>query len=168
MSSTSDLLVDGFGRVHELVRVILNGLTEDDLAFRPGPRANPIGWLVWHLVRVQDHQVAEAAGLQQRWTTEGWVERFALPFEPLATGYGQDPDETGSMRAKPGLLEGYSDAVHAATIGYVGQLVDADLDREVDRRWDPPVTLGVRLMSILSDDLEHAGQAAYVKGLLGR
>ena len=42
------------------------------------------------------------------------------------------------------------------------------LDRIVDTRWDPPVTLGVRLVSIADDDIQHAGQAAYVKGLLQR
>ena len=46
-------------------------------------------------------------------------------------------------------------------------LSPADLDRIVDRRWDPPVTLGVRLVSIADDCLQHAGQAAYVRGLLG-
>ncbi len=41
-----------------------------------------------------------------------------------------------------------------------------DLDRVVDKRWNPPVTLGVRLVSILNDDVQHVGQAAYVRGLL--
>ena len=29
------------------------------------------------------------------------------------------------------------------------------------------MTLGVRLVSVIGDDLQHVGQAAYVKGLLG-
>jgi hypothetical protein len=41
----------------------------------------------------------------------------------------------------------------------------ADLDRVVDKRWDPPVTLGVRLVSVVDDDAQHVGQAAYVRGL---
>jgi len=47
-------------------------------------------------------------------------------------------------------------------------LRDADLDRIVDERWDPPVTLGVRLVSVLDDDVQHAGQAGYVRGVLER
>jgi uncharacterized damage-inducible protein DinB len=168
MGSTSDLLVDGFDRVHELVHEILGRLSDDDLARRVGPRANSIGWLVWHLARVQDQQVSDAAGTEQRWTAEGWVDRFALPFDRLATGYGQPPEETDAVRVAPALLEEYFDAVHAASVDYVRGLGDADLDRVVDKRWDPPVTLGVRLVSILADDLQHAGQASYVKGLLGR
>ena len=58
------------------------------------------------------------------------------------------------------------DAVYARTRSYLAHLKDDDLDRVVDERWDPPVTLGVRLVSVLDDDVQHAGQAAYVRGLL--
>ena len=47
-------------------------------------------------------------------------------------------------------------------------VTDADLDRVVDERWDPPVTLAVRLVSVLADGLEHAGQAAYIRGVAER
>jgi hypothetical protein len=46
-------------------------------------------------------------------------------------------------------------------------LPDGELDRVVDRRWDPPVTMGVRLISIADDCLQHVGQASYLRGLLG-
>jgi hypothetical protein len=36
----------------------------------------------------------------------------------------------------------------------------------VDLNWDPPVTLAVRLVSVINDDLQHGGQAAYVRGML--
>jgi hypothetical protein len=38
----------------------------------------------------------------------------------------------------------------------------------VDDYWDPPVTLGVRLVSIISDDLQHVGQAAFIRGVIER
>ena len=53
-------------------------------------------------------------------------------------------------------------------VRYAQRLTDADLGRIVDERWDPPVTLGVRLISVISDGLQHAGQAAYVRGLAER
>lgn len=167
MSSTADLLIDGFGRVHDIVHRVLDGLSTDDLAFRPTAAANPISWLVWHLTRVQDQQVSTPMSAEERWTASGWADRFDLPFDRLATGYGQDPSEAGSVGAGAELLAGYHDDVHAATVALVTGIVDADLDRVIDTRWDPPVTLGVRLVSILADNLQHAGQAAYIKGLLG-
>ncbi len=168
MTSTSELLVDAFGRVHETVHTVVTGLTPDALAFRPDGDANSIGWLVWHLTRIQDDHVADVAATEQRWTAAGWDGRFALPFERLETGYGQSAKDVGAVVADAALLLGYHDAVHAATVAYVRGLVDADLDRVVDTRWDPPVTLGVRLVSVLADDLQHVGQAAYVRGLVER
>ena len=168
MTSSAQLLVDAFGRVHDNVHTVVDGLTLEALTFRPDSRANPIAWLVWHLTRVQDDHVADVAGAEQRWTAQGWDTRFALPFDRQATGYGQYPSDAGLVAVDADLLCGYHDAVHAATIEYVQRLADPDLDRIVDTRWDPPVTLGVRLVSVLADDLQHVGQASYVKGIFER
>lgn len=168
MTTIAELLADGFDRIRQVAARPLDGLTDEQLAHRPGPDANPIGWLVWHLARVQDDHVAEVAGTEQVWTAGGWEQRFGLPFEPAEIGYQQSPAEVGQVRVSGELLAGYLAAVCARSIDYVRTLVDADLDRVVDTRFDPPVTLGVRLVSVLSDDLQHAGQAAYVRGLLDR
>jgi hypothetical protein len=164
---SADVLTDAFGRIHDLVHHAVDGLAEGQLTFRPEAAANTIAWLVWHLTRIQDSHVAGVAGTEQRWTSQGWAERFALPLEAGDTGYGHGPDDVAAVVASAELLAGYYDAVHAATLGYLATLSEADLDRVVDTRWDPPVTLGVRLVSVISDDLQHAGQAAYVRGLAG-
>jgi hypothetical protein len=161
-----ELLVDAFGRVHELVPEVVDGLDGDALAFRPAPDANSIGWLVWHLTRIQDDHVAHLAGVEQAWTGRGWADRFALPFETGATGYGQTSDEVAAVRPGAAELLGYHEDVHVLTIDHVTTLDAAGLERVVDRRWDPPVTAGVRLVSVVSDTLQHLGQAAYVRGLL--
>jgi len=162
----AELLTDGFDRVHGEVHEALDGLTVEQLAWRVAPEANSIAWLVWHLTRVQDDHVSEVAGVDQAWTEDGWAGRFALPFADDATGYGHDSDDVGAVRVEGDLLAGYFDAVYARTIAYVATLTDPDLDRVVDRRWNPPVTLGVRLVSVLDDDIQHAGQAAFVRGIL--
>jgi hypothetical protein len=100
------------------------------------------------------------------WTAQGFADRFDLPFDVSAIGYGQTTDEVGQVRADAGLLTEYLRAVHEQTASYLATLGPDDLDRVVDTRWDPPVTLGVRLVSVVSDDLQHAGQAAYVRGLM--
>jgi uncharacterized damage-inducible protein DinB len=165
---TSDLLADGLERVRQSAYDAIDGLSADELGERLAGRANSIAWLVWHLTRVQDDHICDAAGTQQAWTTGGWAERFGLPFSPDATGYGQSSEEVGAVRADGDLLRGYLDAVAEKSLAYVATLTDTDLDRIVDERWDPPVTLGVRLISVISDDLQHCGQAALIRGLLGR
>jgi hypothetical protein len=167
--TSAELLVDAFGRIRGVVHQVVDGLTPEQLALRVDGRANSIAWLVWHLTRVQDDHVADAAQTEQVWTAQGWVERFGLPFDPLATGYRHTADEVAAVRVASGdLLVGYHDAVHEQTARYVEPLTDADLARIVDQSWDPPVSLGVRLVSVIADDLQHAGQAAFVRGILRR
>ncbi len=164
----ANLLADAFGRISHTVHGAVGGLTPGQLAFRPESGANSIAWLIWHLTRVQDDHVADAFGVPQVWTEYG--KRFELPLEPYDTGYGHTPEQVAQVTvSSPDLLTGYHDAVHEQTIRLVSGITDADLPRIVDERWDPPVTLGVRLVSVIDDCAQHIGQAAFVRGiLLGR
>ncbi|WP_405783285.1 DUF664 domain-containing protein [Streptomyces sp. NBC_00859] len=166
--NTADVLEEEFGRIQEAVHEVVEGLPAGDLGDRLDSGANSIAWLVWHLTRVQDGHVAEAAGLEQVWLAQGWAGRFGLPFDDTETGYGQSARQTAQVQAGAELLTGYYDAVHEQTVGFVRGLDDAALDRVVDEAWSPPVTLGVRLASVIADDLQHAGQAAFVRGALER
>jgi len=166
--SSTELLVDAVNRVKEVVYEAVEGLTDEQLAYRVDEDANSIAWLVWHLSRVQDDHIADVAGIEQVWTAGGWQKRFNLPLDRLATGYAHGSKEVASVRASAQDLLEYHDAVCEQTIAYVRTLTDADLPRVVDTAWDPPVTLSVRLVSVISDDLQHAGQAAFIRGLVDR
>lgn len=167
-TTTTDarLLIDAFSRIGDTAHAALDGLTTEEIGTRVGG-ANSIAWLIWHLARVQDDHVADVAGTEQRWTADGWADRFALPFDATETGYGQTSDEVDAMSgASAAHLLGYLDAVQEATIAFVGGSELGDLERVVDEGWDPPVTLAVRLVSVLSDDLQHAGQASFARGII--
>ncbi len=165
---SAGLLHDAFGRIHDMVHGAVQGLSEADLAYRVDRDANSIAWLVWHLTRIQDDHVADVAGREQVWIAEGWAARFALPLPPTDHGYGHTSEEVASVHASAELLTGYYDAVERVTLSYVKGLSDGDLERIVDTRWDPPVTLGVRLVSVICDDVAHGGQAAFVRGIIER
>lgn len=165
---TAELLTEAYGRIQAIVHSAVKDAGVDALTYRPDPDANSVAWLVWHLTRVQDDHLSEILGQDDVWISGGWFDRFGLPFEKGATGYGQSSAEVGQVRVGAELLAGYYDAVHARTVDYLATLSDDDLDRVVDESWDPPVTLGVRLVSMLGDDLQHAGQASYVRGLARR
>jgi Protein of unknown function (DUF664) len=166
--TSADLLIDAFGRIREEVHLATDGLSREQLAYRVDAEANSIAWLIWHLTRIQDDHVCGVSHRQQAWTAAGWADRFGLPFGREATGYGHDPREVAAVQADAETLTGYHDAVFENTIRYVGTLTDADLPVVVDESWDPPVTLGVRLVSVISDDLQHVGQAAFIRGFLLR
>ena len=161
------LLLDLYGRIAPAARDAVDGLDADRLTARPGPGANTIAWLVWHLARVEDGHVAELLEAEQVYVSGDWGPRFGLASDPDDSGYGHSDTQVASVRPADGeALLAYLDAVTAVTERYLGGLSADDLDTVVDRHWDPPVTLGVRLVSVADDCLQHAGQANYVRGLL--
>lgn len=166
---TRHVLLDAFARVRQNVARVTDGLDGEALAWRPDPGANSIAWLVWHATRIQDDHVADLAGRPQAWTDDGWAERFALPFDRHDTGFGHTAEDVAAVRLDgPGLLVDYHEAVVERTTRYL-DVVDADeLSRIVDESWDPPVTAGVRLVSVIDDNAQHLGQAAYLRGMLER
>ncbi|MFI5758894.1 DUF664 domain-containing protein [Streptomyces sp. NPDC051569] len=169
MTASRDLLIDAFGRIRETVHEVVDGLTPDELAERLDDGANSIAWLVWHLTRVQDDHISDVAGTDEVWASRDWSERFALPFSERATGYGQSAKDVAKVAGVSGeLLAEYHDAVHDRTVEYLGTLKAADFAHVIDGSWSPPVTLGVRLVSVVSDDLQHVGQAAFIRGVLER
>ncbi|MEU7819195.1 DinB family protein [Catellatospora sp. NPDC049133] len=163
------LLVELFDRIPEMVHEAVDGLTAEQLHWAPTPGANSIGWLVWHLTRIQDDHVADLLGEDQLWATGPWAARLGLRANPGDTGYGHTAKQVAAVRPDgPEVLVEYFDAVSARTRDLLRGLKPKDLDRIVDERWDPPVSMGVRLVSVAVDDVAHAGQAAYVRGLLLR
>ena len=168
MSAATDVIIDGLDRVKDNVHAAVEGLSRSQLAERLDAEANSIAWLVWHLSRVQDDHVAEVAGTTQVWISDGWAGRFALPLDNHDHGFGHTPQQVAQVVADAEMLTWYHDAVHARTVDFVRGLSDIDLERVVDRRWDPPVTLSVRLVSVVDDCAQHVGQAAFVRGILQR
>jgi hypothetical protein len=163
----AELFLEIYGRIPPLAHHVVDGVDLELLLRRPTDDANPIAWLVWHSARVQDHHMAELLDTRQLWVDGDWARRFGLAPDPNNMGYGHSAADVAAVRPEdPAVLLEYLDAVDARTRAFLAQLTPAALDRIVDRRWDPPVTLGVRLVSIADDSLQHLGQAAYLLGLL--
>lgn len=159
-------LEDSFGRLHELVGGLTDGLSREQSAYRPDPEANSIAWLLWHATRVQDDHIAELAGAEQVWPQ--WRSRFGLPFDPWDTGFGHSSEQVGQVQAEASDLAGYHADVHRLSLDYVRSLNADDLAVIVDERWDPPVSASARLVSVIGELNQHLGQAAYVRGLAER
>ena len=111
------LLLDLFGRIPSLVEATVAGLDPEDLTRAPAPGLNTIGWLIWHLARVQDYYVAGFLDADQIWSSDGdWAARFGLEPDPSNTGYGHRPEEVTSVRpAGSDALLAYLDAVDRRT-----------------------------------------------------
>ncbi|GAA4564014.1 DinB family protein [Micromonospora coerulea] len=164
-----DLLVETHDRLPELVESAVTGLSPEQLRQPPAPGSNTVGWLIWHLTRIQDSGVADLIGAEQVYLSGDWAGRFGLRADPGETGFAHTPEQVLAVRPEDGrALVEYHRAVAERTAAYLRGLRPADLDRVVDENWDPPVTAGVRLVSLLEDGLQHVGQAAYVRGFIER
>ena len=166
--NTSEVFLEAFGRIGQQVRQSVAGADVEGLSYRPEPGANSIAWLAWHLTRTQDDHVSEIAGIEQAWIADGWHDRFGMEADPHNTGYGHGPDQVAAISADPELLLAYHEAVAGRTATYLAKVDDAELDRIIDRSYDPPVTVGVRLVSVISDNIQHVGQARYLRGIVDR
>ena len=162
-----DLLTDGFGRTPEFLENVLEGLTQDELNWQPRYDCNSIGWLVWHLTRQQDAQIASLMDEEQLWTKDEWYVKFNRQPELNDIGFGHSPEQVATFKSPEAkTLLDYHHAVVERSKEYIRILSETDLDRELDEPWYQPLpTVGVRLISILDDSVLHAGQAAYVRGL---
>ena len=164
-----DIVRDSLGRVHELIPAVQDGLSGDDLLWRPDPEANSIGWLIWHLTRIEDDHVAHLGGVDQVWTSDGWCQRFGLPYLRQAHGFRMTPVEVGAFNVTDtALLNGYAAATWAQTRALLDSLSPERLDEVIDARYTPPVTRGVRLVSVMVETAQHVGQAGYLRGLRER
>jgi len=162
------LLIDGYGRIAQILEGALNGLTQDDLNQQPHPDCNSMGWLTWHLTRVQDGHIADLIREEQLWVKDEWHARFNRPADSSDTGFGHSSEEVAAFKSPDvETFLGYHSAVLERTKSYITTLSAADLDRELNEPWYQPLpTVGVRLISVMSDNLQHAGQVAYVRVLL--
>jgi hypothetical protein len=162
------LIVDGYDRLPDLVTEVLAGVRPADLDWQPYPEGNSLGWTAWHLTRVQDSQLAELMGREPLWTQDGWSARFRRPADPDDTGYGHTPAEVRAFRSPSARVQlDYLRATVERTKTWLASLPPAELDRELDEPWQRPLpTVAVRIVSVLADCHQHAGEASYIRGLL--
>lgn len=166
---TRAVLTDSFDRVAQDLPGLLSELSSEELLWRPDDESNSIAWLVWHLARVQDDHMAGVGDTEQVWTSQGWEQRFALPYSTADIGWQQTSEQVRQFDvADAALLIGYQRAAHELTLSVLDNLDEEGYARIVDRRWDPPVTAAVRVVSVINDITQHLGQVGYLRGLIER
>lgn len=168
----NDLLANLVRRPIDALDNFWSDLDPSQLNSHPGGHPNSIAWLIWHTARETDAQIAPLIGTEQSWTVDGYADRFNLADVNLGAadiGLGQSRDDAWAVMVEEtaegkALLREYLETVYDKFARWVNTLTEKDLARVIDEQWDPPVTLGVRILSVLDDAAQHIGQAAYVAG----
>lgn len=164
---SNDLLVEAYSHINRIVHQAADDLTQEQLAYRPEEGSNSIAWLVWHLTRIQDSHLKNVVQVEEAWLTEEWSERFGMSGS-TGIGFGDGPDDVAAIKPPRAILLGYHDRVAGRVLDYLPNVDSAELDRIVDTNYDPHVTAGIRLMSVVQDNTQHAGQARYIRGMIER
>ena len=143
-------------------------LTDAELRQRVTPIANPVGWLMWHLARVQDRAVAGMTGVDQLWIRDGWHSKFGKAADPEERGNGDTPEQVGAfVPPDAATLVAYYKAVRAQTDAFLDGLDADDPDRPVPGPApDRLVPLSERVPGLILEAVQHGGQVAYVRGLV--
>ena len=154
---------DCLAQVHLRLLATCEGLSTEQLLWRPAPTANNIGFILWHLSRNEDTRVTSSGKLgEDLWAAESWHDRFGQP----ATA--PDPGDRMGLRALaiPSMdaLVGYSEAVHQRTARYVSGLTPEVLDQLPDPA-RPEFTVGDSLRHLITHKNNHHGQIDYLRGL---
>lgn len=156
-------------RPAEAAQGLRSSLSSEVLNAHLGGHDNSVAWLLWHTGREIDIQTADLAGTSEVWSRDGYAERTGIGAPGDGVGLGHTPGDAREICSDHGdALVDYVAAATDALLAYISTLTDADLDEVIDENWDPPVTRGVRLISIIDDAAQHVGQAAYAVGALSQ
>ncbi|MFC1920962.1 DinB family protein [Chloroflexota bacterium] len=163
-----ELLIAGFERISGTLERTLEALTVEDLNFQSKPDSNSMGWLAWHLTRWQDFQTSSSLKKEQLWIEQGWNKKFSQPADANDTGMGHKEEDLAKYKSPDAAtLIAYNKAVLERLKEYVSTLSDSDLDKVVEGTpIKPPPTVGLMVIGLWSDGMQHMGQIGYVRGLL--
>ncbi len=161
------LILETLERNTGLIKMALEGLTDDDLMKRPDDQSNPLGWIVWHQTRTEDRIISGSAEKTQVWMDGKWYEKFGTEADPEISGLGETLEQVTAFRPTVESLLGYIDPVRERTRAHLSALSPADLDGEIlFPGADAPRKTAEMLSILLSDYLHHCGQACYLRGCI--
>ena len=165
--NTTQFIADCLEQTHLRLMATCNGLTAEQMTWRPAPAANNIGFILWHLARNEDSRVTGTAERQgdfevDLWVTSGWHERFGQPET------APDPGDRLGLRSlaipAPDVLLAYAEAVNSRTVRFLETLDDARLNEHIGRS-EPRQTMGGSLRHMIVHKNNHHGQIDYLRGL---
>ena len=161
------LILETLERNTGLLKMALEGLTDDDLMKRPDDQSNPLGWIIWHQTRAEDRIISGLSGDSQVWMDGKWYEKFGMEADPEISGLGETLEQVMAFHSTVESLLGYIDPVRERTRAHLGALSPADLDRDVRLPGrDAPRKTAEILSILLSDYLHHCGQVCYLRGCI--
>ncbi|PKB81373.1 MAG: hypothetical protein BZY88_06720 [SAR202 cluster bacterium Io17-Chloro-G9] len=160
----NEFIVDAFEKEQGFLLDAVQDLTPEELRWRAGPEANPIGWILWHMLRVEDMWFQFFIQRQTEiWDRDGWNEKFGLPTRDNGFGHTQEQVADFPALDLQELLR-YGQAVRQGTLDYLKTLGPDDYS-QVPREQRPEMSVGAVFRQVIGEVYQHQGHIAYLKGL---
>lgn len=160
----NEFIEDAFNTEHEYLMDALGDITPEELMWRAGPEANPIGWILWHMTRVEDMWFQFFIQRQPEiWESEGWNEKFGLPTRDNGFDHAQEQVANFPAYDLAEMLK-YGEAVRSATLNYLKTVTTEQMD-VVPREARPEMSVGRIFRQVVGEVYQHQGHIAYLKGL---
>lgn len=166
MNSYASTLFSAFDEFFTELKRALEGINDEEAYTQPSPGSNPIGWLVWHMARVEDHWInGMFCGNEHQWTRGGWDKKFGMPSE--GNGARLSIEQVMAM-PRIGLTDliAYYDAVRAETSQVIRSLTDEQLAKSIEHPRKGPITGSWIIGHVIVEESQHAGQVAMIRGIL--
>ncbi len=164
----SDVLQMQFDRLAQEFTNTLGNLGAQRLAWRPAPRANDIGSMLWHSARAWDGYLFYLDGAAEVFVTQDWAKRFGMKTKPKNGFDGVYSEaQVAYVRARSKLLIEYVDAILERTKNFLSAATPDQLATLVKIPWWPEEKPKAFVLAhIIRHSYEHLGEAQYVKGLM--
>ena len=159
-------ILDILGRQKKALKAALDGLSYDELTWRPGDESNSIGFILWHQIREEDYAQAMIQQQTQVWISEKWYEKFRMSDDPNEDGYGYTAEQVAAFIV-PELkdLLSYFEKTRAQTVKFLHSITLSEIDRVIQTPFWGDLGIGQIFTSSLDEILQHTGQIAYLRGL---
>lgn len=145
----------------------LEGLTPEELSWRPNPQCMSIGFIAWHYDRILDMWMARCRDAPQLWE-EGWADKMGRsPAQPLDNGVMFTEKELEGFEVPPlSLLLEYAGAAKESAMRFLKGLTDDALDKTFIMARGGEINLTTMFQQVIWEFNQHGGQMAYLRGML--
>lgn len=154
-------------QTRERALVVVDDLTDEQLAWRPTPTAHSIAFALWHIARTEDNFQNDVNRGGTVWAKGAFAAKWGYPDRGVGAGWDDERAASLAMPGKESLLE-YVRAVFAAC-DVAADRLDESLLNEVRSSGflGKEDILGEVLLGSMTHANRHLGEMEYIKGLLG-
>lgn len=149
MSVKASMLKDQTEYIYERIGRTLEGLTENEMKWKPTEVSNSIEWILNHMARISNLSLPRIIKGDPEYKPEGW------------------PDDYRDMRHSLEKMLGDIEKGKRVVLEGIGRLTSAQLEEEIPL-WGGTRKRKIGLFAYPGELVHHNGQIAYLRGTMKR